>query len=820
MNIRKITLGSISVVATAGVVSATFAFAPLLGSRDHNISFNGRIFSNEEEALAYLVKNRDAKNPIFSSQKVLGNLEHSYANYNTKELRKEGLPNYDPSSIGFAYRNAGGGLANYNDAKRTYYNPGTVVKKYNDGFGQNFLSEGGAARSNRQHSFDTKIGFYNVGYLRNNAKGDLTTKSKKMNPFNSKDVNDYKQNIKEHIWDIIKENLSSSSSHAYDINNFHQQEQNGYSGTTAFTKEFNVYDLLKNMYRENSSLIFNDSAKTISRVSAIKTLYNRVSSNWKEIGDWQWNDQWVSSWDLSIFRVANYGKRWTWYPHNNWRNPQSVVNMFSNPNHNWVHTTPISLSNLHFTEFQNYSVNELSSTIDNKMRDSNLLKNLFPNSPILNNSPIKSLIWNKYENQIKSKIKSKIEDAASSKSEILFTEFPDFSIDARDSGVFGVDNDVKIIDKTYEFKYKIRHTMNISKENITLNNLVAQGLLNWKSGDFGFTISKNGRDLFDVTMKLEGKDIVVKSIEVSSTNHNNSALILDEASKNDEDRFEDVKNLLQKNSNAMTLVDNKQISSYLYWILNEFKNALKGVDKGHKTIIDVFDDYFGDADHFYGRAKRYSKFRYDADFDQNYPVNHVSIEPQEIVKMYIGTISNAYDKYHGHNSELLKQIAPLISDFSNVLLLNLATDHSAIQPLTLGRYNVSSISDFNAPVSSGDKSTPFGLATSFNEWNNLKVKTTFVPSLVLIAYDNNGNPINTGDYKYDDETLLEYNARHNVEPLRDFNYVFVNGRAQPVENRVTTIYKVSYLGEEHWFVSFEDAKRYMLKYIREHSNEI
>ncbi len=138
--------------------------------------------------------------------------------------------------------------------------------------------------------------------------------------------------------------------------------------------------------------------------------------------------------------------------------------------------------------------------------------------------------------------------------------------------------------------------------------------------------------------------------------------------------------------------------------------------------------------------------------------------------------------------------------------------------LSFGKYIIKSISEFNASVSSGSLSTVEGMASTRNEWNFLKGSVKYTPAHLLVAYDNNGQQVNVGDYKYDNQLLLKFNILLNKEPKRDYQHVYVGN--QLIKNIVTTIYSLKLEDTMYYFKKFSDVKKFMLKFIQQHSVEI
>lgn len=90
---------------------------------------------------------------------------------------------------------------------------------------------------------------------------------------------------------------------------------------------------------------------------------------------------------------------------------------------------------------------------------------------------------------------------------------------------------------------------------------------------------------------------------------------------------------------------------------------------------------------------------------------------------------------------------------------------------------------------------------------------------MLIAYDSNGETIKVGNWQFDNEILLEVNAKNNIEPIINFEYVFVKKEDEleitnkPVLNEISDIISLTIDQKTHYFKNHTQAVNYVYEYI-------
>ncbi|NQZ29617.1 MAG: hypothetical protein HRT98_04505 [Mycoplasmatales bacterium] len=813
---KKIWLGalSMSIPIASIIVSTSFSTT----KEAPKVYFQGRMFNTVNEALNYLIQNEKIR---FKNHRVLGDIERSYINSESGLLNKSLLPDYDPSKIHFAYRNAGGGLTpNYNRAKETYYNPGTVVSVYSDGYGHdNFLSEKEAEESMRKNSMSSKIGIYNVEYLSMDSNDDLVSIPKNLNPFNISDINDFKENIKNNIFGIIRQNIKKPNNSNYKITNF-------VSNDSIKSKETKtgagVLNLLKQKIRDwNGWNIKSENGIDFltKKISEKESKTVNLESDWRGIGTWRMNDSREGKWGDLGFRVQNYGKRWNWNSTStSFNNSDDLENFINAKNVSLLTMTKTGNASINDTQKRMNEIDGIKSKIKNIISNMNSLKTSNQNNVFYKNELIKNTILEKVhaENQIFHQI-----DRASFKNDFFqLTKLPDFDIDTQKYYGWKTWNEVKIENKKYTFEYQ--RTIKIPLKEISIDNnksKLLSDLLKWKDPNkkATFTIQKDGHKLFDVELGVSSEKIKVNKITLNPENHK-GALVIPSA-----------KEITQFENNELPS-DDAGIQKWFYWMLQELHKDLNvgGAErKSADEIATIFKKYFGDEEKYFGKAFKEDKdgnYRFDLGFYENKLYQNVSLDVNESLKLYLNLINAAYKKYNAL-PKLLKEITKKIINPNDIFIQGEIINQKFYSEIKLGKYMIKSINDFNAPVSKGFFSNNTSIALNEGQWNTLKQKTKFIPAHLLIAYDTNGKKSNVGDYNNDSQLLLQFNILLNKEPRRDFSHVFIGGSkingsfegAKLVDNIITTIHSVKIENTDYYFKTFEQLKGFMLKYIEKNS---
>ncbi len=253
---------------------------------------------------------------------------------------------------------------------------------------------------------------------------------------------------------------------------------------------------------------------------------------------------------------------------------------------------------------------------------------------------------------------------------------------------------------------------------------------------------------------------------------------------------------------------------------NEFKKIDDSNNESKSKYRDVFKKYFGKDSE--GRAKGiYAKLlvNHTMIYDDSLFETVSPIFKKDILKNFMRQLYDAYKKYK--NDYIFKEISKKIPDLDNVLIYSeYSKFNEKSENQILSKYLTTSINDFNPSISDGLYASESFLATKKDELSNFKgIKTT--PSLVLIAYNNNGQPIISGDYKFDSEPLLKFNVKLSVTPRRDYDHIYVDGHIGPILNQAHVIHVLTNVdGRTLYFDKFIQLKTYMLKYIRDNSTKV
>ncbi len=824
--ILKVCLGSLLPIFTIPIV--TSVSGPMIDSS--YIYFQGRKFNNTEEALKYLVQNNKVQ---VGNKKVLGDVERSYINMETGQLNKDLLPNYDVSKMNFAYNTAGGGLTqDYKKAKRTYFNKGMILKRYDDGYGNSFLSSRDASNSMRNKTIESKLGFVNVDYVNYDGKSLI---QKKLNPFNEDDISNYKKNIKENIFNILADNISNYDNpklgYKVKVKNIVNTESKGIKiDISPLFKDVKIQGWnnesnetgVRFTKKQNNKIPFNFTTKTFY------TGYGLQNERFKGYLKAPNGELAISGNDFD----GGYYFEGNRYPCKlksgrsafvDFVNKQKFSIQTKDGSGDWSALQSIeTINSQQITEDAVTSISDgrFITMLKDKMADESILEKLKKGKPIFKNKVLRKAFFPVIKKNLDEITKKKITNYYQilTLPEITVKHTSNYNWQRATKNFFlqfQSQGDIKYR-KTASFEIPRENTKISNKKVSSGNRSFYMSLVSYllsldpenQMTDTWLTISRNGRDLFEVKLMLH-----------NSTNNQKKSGISVEIKKADSNH----KNVSTFNADPK-VPENQNPQKFFYKTLKKLKLALttnenssKKTKQDKKMANDeaaIFKEFF-ENDGYFGKLKNDPRFKYDADFTGATSKTEEKINFEDMIKLYINIISDVYHEYHKF-PKILKRISKNIIDPEHILIVN---DKNGISTsdLTLGKYMIKSISDFNAPVSNGTFSTDDLLATSRATWSVVKNNVDFNPTLLIIVYDQNGERVNSDDYDYDDETILEFNSRLISEPRRNFEWIYVDGHHGPVENITTTIQYVTIDDHTLYFKTFRQLKEYMLKYILNNS---
>lgn len=210
-NIRtfiKTTLPVASAVVGLSVISMQVTSN---GEKQEQIIYDNKTFSKPNDVIKYLIDN---KNLTIEEQRVMGDLGSSYSNYDSGLLNKQMLPDYDVNKLSLAYLTSGGATtSSYDDAVKSYYNPGLFRTKFTDSFGNVFNTFDEAKQSMNASLIMPYLPYYKDVPIFG-ADGGIT-KMNRLNPLNKNDVDEYSRNIKSNVANILANVLTKDVKGGY-----------------------------------------------------------------------------------------------------------------------------------------------------------------------------------------------------------------------------------------------------------------------------------------------------------------------------------------------------------------------------------------------------------------------------------------------------------------------------------------------------------------------------------------------------------------------------------------------------------------------------